>query len=65
MGRTLAKVIIDEWRKAVNIFSTYNLCSTIPFEELTAQPTSAYFLCIAQKEYLTVSPTSVYTLAVA
>lgn len=47
------------------IFSTYSLCSTIPFEELVAQPTSAYNLCIPQKEYLTAIPTSDYDLSTA
>jgi len=47
------------------IFCTYNLCSSIPNEELTAQLTSTYFLCIEQKEYLVASLASVYDLSTA
>ena len=32
--------------KDANIFSTYNLCSSIPFEELTASLSSAYTLSL-------------------
>ena len=53
-----------ESRIAAIISSVYNLCSSVPFEELTVQPSSTYFLCIEQKEFLTVSPTSEYSLTV-
>jgi len=48
-----------------SIFSTYNLCSSIPIEEIITQLTSTYFLCIGQKEYLIASLTSVYDLSTA
>jgi len=54
-----------EWRKDANIFSAYNLCSTLPFERLIAQLTSAYNICVPQDEYLTATPTSVYDLSTA
>jgi len=52
-----------EYRKSANIFSDYNLCSSLPFEELTVSLESAYNLCIPGKEYLTASPISVYDLS--
>jgi len=66
MGRTPGKVPCPKPVSIeCSIFSTYSLCSTIPFEELTVQPTSAYIVCVEQEEYLTVSPASTYSLAVA
>jgi len=65
MGRILGAILCPDTEEIeCSIFSTYNLCTTVPNEELTAQPTSVYYLCIDDKEYLTISLVSTYSLTV-
>lgn len=62
MGRTLGKPIIDKWRKAANIFSTYHLCSVIPVEEVAVLASSLYTLSIAEVRLAATGLTSVHGL---
>jgi len=66
MGRVVGAVLCpDDEEIECSLFSAYNVCSTIPFEELTAQLSSAYSVCIDDKEYLTASLDSTYSTATA
>lgn len=52
-----------EYKKDANIFSAYNLCSSIPFEELVVTLTSVATLSIAEVRLTATGLTSVYTVS--
>lgn len=59
------KVIIREHPilyKDANIFSTYNLCASVPFTELVASPTSVATLSILAKELVVLLGDPAYSL---
>jgi hypothetical protein len=51
----------SEYKKEANIFSDYNLCSSVPFEKLVATLTSLATLSISEVR-LVVSPSSTITM---
>lgn len=52
----------SELRKEANIFSTYNLCSSVPVEELIVTLTSVFTLSIVEVRLVATGLTSVYIL---
>lgn len=54
-----------EVRKDANIFSAYNLCSSVPFKELVATLTSLGTLSIAEVRLVATGLTSIYTLSIS
>lgn len=55
----------SEYRKDANIFSTYNLCSSVPVEELVATLTSFATLSVSEVRLIATGLTSVYELSTA
>ncbi len=47
-----------EYRESINIFSAYNLCSSIPFEELTVTLASIAVISIAEVRLVASPPTA-------
>lgn len=54
-GRKVVYLYIIYVFQEANIFSAYNLCSHLPFEELTVSPSSAYVVSVLVVE-LVASP---------
>lgn len=52
----------SEYRKTANIFSAYNLCSSVPVEELTVTLTSSAVLSIAEVRLAATGLTSIYDI---
>lgn len=55
----------SEHRRDASIFSTYSLCSSIPFREITVNLASAVVLSIAEVKITATGLTSIHTLSIS